>query len=58
MPAVPGPGCLRVVWGLETLMMVIGVDPHKRSHTAVAGDELGRKKARRRSGRGGTGTGS
>ena len=26
-------------------MMVIGVDPHKNSHTAVAADELGRKKA-------------
>ena len=26
-------------------MMVIGVDPHKQSHTAVAADELGRKKA-------------
>lgn len=28
-------------------MMVIGVDPHKQSHTAVAADELGRKKAQR-----------
>jgi transposase len=26
-------------------MMVFGVDPHKGSHTAVAADELGRKKA-------------
>ena len=26
-------------------MMVVGVDPHKQSHTAVAADELGRKKA-------------
>jgi transposase len=26
-------------------MMVIGVDPHKQTHTAVAADELGRKKA-------------
>ena len=39
-------------------MMVFGVDPHKQSHTAVAADELGRKRPRRRSGRGGTGTGS
>jgi transposase len=45
MPAVPGPGCLRVDLGLETLMMVVGVDPHKQAHTAVAADELGRKKA-------------
>ena len=45
MPAVPGPGCLRVDLGLETLMMVVGVDPHKQTHTAVAADELGRKKA-------------
>jgi len=28
-------------------MMVIGVDPHKHSHTAVAADELGRKKAQK-----------
>ena len=28
-------------------MMVIGIDPHKQSHTAVAADELGRKKAQR-----------
>ena len=28
-------------------MMVIGVDPHKQSHTAVAAGELGRKKAQR-----------
>ena len=28
-------------------MMVFGVDPHKQSHTAVAADELGRKKAER-----------
>jgi transposase len=28
-------------------MMVIGVDPHKQSHTAVAVDELGRKKAQK-----------
>jgi transposase len=28
-------------------MMVFGVDPHKQSHTAVAADELGRKKAQR-----------
>jgi transposase len=28
-------------------MMVIGVDPHKQTHTAVAADELGRKKAQR-----------
>ena len=28
-------------------MMVIGVDPHKQSHTAVAADELGRKKAQK-----------
>jgi transposase len=27
--------------------MVFGVDPHKQSHTAVAADELGRKKAQR-----------
>ena len=47
MPAVPGPGCLRVNLGLETLMMVFGVDPHKQSHTAVAADELGRKKAQK-----------
>ena len=47
MPAVPGPGCLRVNLGLETLMMVIGVDPHKQSHTAVAADELGRRKAQK-----------
>src|SRR5437764_5329418 len=47
MPAVPGPGCLRVDLGLETLMMVFGVDPHKQSHTAVAADELGRKKAQK-----------
>jgi transposase len=26
-------------------MMVFGVDPHKQTHTAVAADELGRKKA-------------
>jgi len=26
-------------------MMVVGVDPHKQTHTAVAADELGRKKA-------------
>jgi transposase len=26
-------------------MMVIGVDPHKQSHTAVAADELGRDTA-------------
>jgi transposase len=31
---------------METLlMMVFGVDPHKQTHTAVAADELGRKKA-------------
>ena len=48
MPAVPGPGCLPAsIWDLETLMMVIGVDPHKQSHTAVAADELGRKKAQK-----------
>ncbi len=47
MPAVPGPGCLRVGLGLEMLMMVIGVDPHKQAHTAVAADELGRKKAQK-----------
>jgi transposase len=28
-------------------MMVIGVDPHKQSHTAVAADELGRETARK-----------
>src|SRR5215471_5779804 len=28
-------------------MMVIGVDPHKQSHTAVAADELGRRKAQK-----------
>jgi len=28
-------------------MMVVGVDPHKQSHTAVAADELGRKKAQK-----------
>ena len=28
-------------------MMVIGVDPHKQTHTAVAADELGRKKAQK-----------
>ncbi len=28
-------------------MMVIGVDPHKQSHTAVAVDELGRRKAQK-----------
>jgi transposase len=28
-------------------MRVIGIDPHKQSHTAVAADELGRKKARK-----------
>src|SRR5690242_18114810 len=28
-------------------MMVIGVDPQKQSHTAVAADELGRKKAQK-----------
>ena len=28
-------------------MMVFGVDPHKQSHTAVAADELGRKKAQK-----------
>src|ERR1700722_5063847 len=28
-------------------MMVAGVDPHKQSHTAVAVDELGRKKAQK-----------
>ena len=28
-------------------MMVIGVDPHKQSHTAVAAGELGRKKAQK-----------
>jgi hypothetical protein len=28
-------------------MMVIGVDPHKQSHTAVAADELGRERARK-----------
>jgi transposase len=27
------------------VMMVFGVDPHKQTHTAVAADELGRKKA-------------
>ena len=72
MPAVPGSGCLRVNLGLETLMMVFGVDPHKQSHTAVGVDELGRKKAQDynvaptkpvyavmdRPGGGGTGTGS
>src|SRR6201995_5745134 len=47
MPAVPGPGCLRVDLGLETLMMGIGIDPHKQSHPAVAADERGRKKAQR-----------
>jgi hypothetical protein len=26
-------------------MMVVGVDPHKQSHTAVAVDELGRNQA-------------
>jgi transposase len=36
-------------------MMVIGVDPREQSHTAVAADELGRKKAQKtvRAGRGG-----
>jgi len=43
---------------LEALMMVIGVDPHKQSHTAVAVDELGRKKAQKTVRRGRTGTGS
>ena len=33
--------------GLETLMMVVGVDPHKQTRTAVAADELGRKTAQR-----------
>jgi len=28
-------------------MMVVGVDPHKQTRTAVAADELGRKKAQR-----------
>lgn len=28
-------------------MMVIGVDPHKQSHTAVAADELGREVTRK-----------
>ncbi|MEV4297719.1 hypothetical protein [Microbispora rosea] len=28
-------------------MMVIGIDPHKRTHTAVAVDEVGRKKGER-----------
>jgi transposase len=28
-------------------MMVIGVDPHKQTHTAVVADELGRKKAQK-----------
>ena len=28
-------------------MMVIGIDPHKHSHTAVAADELGRRKAQK-----------
>ncbi|MET7460045.1 hypothetical protein [Nonomuraea sp. NPDC005501] len=28
-------------------MMVIGIDPHKRTHTAVAVDEVGRKKDER-----------
>ncbi len=28
-------------------MMVVGVDPHKQSHTAVAADGLGRKKAQK-----------
>jgi hypothetical protein len=28
-------------------MMVIGVDPHKQTHTAVAVDELGRQHASR-----------
>ena len=32
-------------------MMVIGIDPHKQSHTAVAADELGRKKAQHTSAR-------
>jgi transposase len=30
-----------------TSMMVIGIDPHKRTHTAVAVDEVGRKKGER-----------
>jgi transposase len=29
--------------GHPLLMVVIGIDPHKRSHTAVAVDEVGRK---------------
>src|SRR5215831_6657257 len=32
-------------WRGDVLMMVVGVDPHKQSHTAVAVDELGRKQA-------------
>ena len=28
-------------------MMVIGIDPHKQSRTAVAADELGRRKAQK-----------
>jgi transposase len=31
----------------DIFMMVVGVDPHKQSHTAVAVDELGRKQAQK-----------
>ena len=46
-PPCRDPGASASIWDLETLMMVIGIDPHKQSHTAVAADELGRKKAQR-----------
>jgi hypothetical protein len=40
------------------MVMVVGVDPHKQTHTAVVADELGRKKAQQTVRRGGTGTAS
>jgi hypothetical protein len=59
MPAVPGPGYLRVDLGLEILMMLVGVDPHKQTHTAVAADELGPQEgAAHSAGAAGMGTGS
>ena len=34
-PPCRDPGASASIRDLETLMMVIGVDPHKQSHTAV-----------------------
>ncbi len=38
--------CPLVMEGHAELMVVIGIDPHKRTHTAVAVDEVGRRLAR------------